>query len=97
VSEDSFAPPAFKPDEALQRAKRELRDLGLTEREGQFERRGQAIARIALDGASLTAAIVKRPGRSPEWSTKAVHNSAGLRDFMAELKRKLATWSDRDE
>ena len=35
-----FAPPPFKPDEALLRLQRELRDLGLSEREGVFERRG---------------------------------------------------------
>ena len=32
--EFGFAPPPFKPDEALQKLRRELRELGLTEREG---------------------------------------------------------------
>ena len=66
MSDDAFgfAPPPFKPDEALQRAKRELRELGLSEREGRFDRRGVAIAKLALDGATLKASIVKRPSRS---------------------------------
>jgi hypothetical protein len=97
MSEDFFAPPAFKPDEALQRAKRDLRGLGLTEREGRFERRGLAIARIAIDGPALKAGTVKRPGRSPEWTDKTLRDSAQLRDWIADLKTKLATWSDRDE
>jgi HrpA-like RNA helicase len=97
MSDDFFAPPPFKADEALQRARRELRELGLTEREGRFERKGQAIAKLALDGATLKAAIVKRPGRSPEWSEKTLRDAAALRDFVAELKKKLAGWSDRDE
>ena len=99
MSDDSFgfAPPPFRPDEALQRAKRDLRDLGLSEREGRFERRGQQVAKLAVDGATLKAAIVKRPGRSPEWTEKTLRDAAALRDFVAELKKKLATWTDRDD
>lgn len=91
-------PPAFEPGEALQRLKRELRDLGLAERAGVFERRGIAIARAAVDGASLQAARVKRPSRSsPEWQSRSLKSTADLRDFVAELKQRLAQWSDRDE
>jgi len=59
-----FAAPAFKPDEALQRAKRNLREMGLAERSGQFERAGVAIAKLTVDGAALQASMVKRPSRS---------------------------------
>jgi hypothetical protein len=97
MSDDFFAPPPFKPDEALQRAKRELRGLGLVEREGRFDRKAQAIARVAIDGDVLKAAIVKRPGLTPEWSEKILRSAADLRDFVADLKKKLASWSDRDE
>ncbi len=97
MSDDFFAPPPFKPDEALQRARRELRELGLIEREGRFERRGLAIAKLAIDGAALKASMVKRPGRSPEWTDKVLPDSASVRDFVADLKRKLASWTDRDE
>lgn len=92
-----FAPPPFNADEALQRAQRELRALGLAEREGRFERRGQQIAKLAVDGATLKASIVKRPGRSPEWTDKTLRDSAAVRDFVADLKKKLATWSDSDD
>ena len=97
MGDDFFAPPPFKPDEAIQGAQRELRALGLTEREGRFERKGQLIARIAIDGDTLKAGVVKRPGRSPEWTDKTLRDAAALRDFVAELKKKLAGWSERDE
>ena len=93
-----FAPPAFKPDEALQRLKRDLRELGLTEREGRFQRGATAMARVAVDGATIKAERVKRPSRnSPEWLVRTLRSSADARDFVADLKKQLALWSDRDD
>ena len=93
-----FALPPFQPDEALQRARRDLREMGLSERASTFERAGVAIAKLVVDGATLKASVVKRPSRSsPEWTHKTLSNSAMLRDWIAELKKKLAGWSDRDE
>ncbi len=93
-----WALPTFKPDEAIQTLKRELRALGLTEREGRFERRGTAIAKVAVDGAVLQAARVKRPSRSsPEWLPKTLKHGADVRDFVADLKKQLAAWSDADD
>ena len=99
MTEDaSFVPPSFKPDEALQRLKRELREMGLAEREGVFERRGVAIARVRVDGATLSAAIVKRPSRaSPQWQARTLASSAAVRDFSAELRKALQQWGDRDD
>ncbi len=94
----AFAPPPFKPDEALQRLEREWRDLGLVKREGHFERRGLAVARAAVDGAVVAAALVRQPSRlSPEWQTRVLKSSADARDLTNDLKKKLAAWSDRDE
>jgi len=94
----AFAAPPFKPDDALARLKRELRELGLAEREGRFERRGTPIAKAALDGGVVQAAVVGKPSRnSPEWQNKTLKSSADLRDFVADLKRRLAGWGDRDE
>ncbi len=98
AEEPGFAPPPFKPDEALQRLKRELRELGLSEREGVFERRGLAVARVRLDGAQLAAALVQRPSRaSPQWQARVLSSSAAVRDFSAETKKRLQQWGDRDE
>ena len=99
MSEDfGFAPPPFQPEDALQKLQRDLRELGLTERAGHFERRGTAIARAVIDGAVIRAARVKRPSRSsPEWLDKVLRSSADARDFVADLKKQLAQWSDRDD
>ncbi len=95
---DFFAAPAFKADEALQTLKRQLRELGLTEREGRFERRGVLIARAALVDGAIDAARVQRPSRnSPQWLNKSLNSSAAVRDFVADLKRQLAQWSDKDD
>lgn len=90
--------PAFDPAEALQRLKRELRALGLSEREGRFERRGALIARAALADGQLQAARVKRPTRSsPDWLPRTLRHQADLRDFVADLKKQLAVWGGSDD
>ncbi len=94
----NFAAPRFNPDETLTRLKRELREMGLTERAGTFERRGLVIVKLAVAGELINAAIVKRPSRgSPEWITSTLRDSAQVRSFSANLKTKLASWSDRDD
>ena len=96
--DQDFAPPAFQPDQALSALQRELRALGLSECAGVFERRGSAIARVAADGAVLLAARVRRPSRtSPEWLRSTLADAAQVRHFLAELKKQLALWSDRDD
>ncbi len=92
-----FALPAFKPDEALQRLRRDLRELGLTEREGRFERGGLEVARAVADDTVLRVSLVRRPSRSPEWTEKVLKDSAQVRDFVALVKKNLAGWSDHDE
>ncbi len=93
-----FAPPPFQPDAALQRMQRELRAMGLAERAGTFERRSIAIARVAVDGASLKAQRVKKPSRnSPVWQTTALTSHAAVTSFCSDLKKQLAAWSDSDD
>jgi hypothetical protein len=99
MTEDwAFAPPAFDAQEALASLKRSLRELGLAEREGRFERKTIAIARAVVEGEAIAAARVKRPSRSsPEWQERRLANSAQVRDFVADLKKQLAQWSDLDD
>lgn len=98
MNEDwEMAVPAFKPDDALQRLRRDLRELGLVEREGRFERRGSAIARAVADGTVLRVSLVKRPARSPEWIERVLKDGAQVRDFVALVKKNLSGWSDTDE
>ena len=100
MSEDTwgFAPPPFQPEEALQRLRRELRGLGLTERSGVFERAGLALVKAVVSQAHIEAAVVRKPSRnSPEWQTRTLKTSAEVRDFTQHLKKQLAQWSDRDD
>jgi hypothetical protein len=96
--DDFFAPPPFKPDEALAKLRRELRDLGLTERGGQFECSGQAIARVSVspDAASLQAALVRAPARTPQWQDRTLRQHADLRDFVTACKQLLARQASDD-
>ncbi|MEO8299612.1 MAG: hypothetical protein ABI574_17595 [Burkholderiales bacterium] len=97
MSDDFFAPPPFKADDALQRLRRDLRELGLTERAGTFEHRGQPVLQARVVDAVLDVAMVREPARTPQWLKRPVRSSAELRDLVAELKKQLARWKDRDD
>lgn len=93
-----WALPAFQPEQALRGLAQQLRALGLSERAGVFERRGQAVARAAVDGDAIAAARVKRPARSsPDWQARRLRHAGDVRDFVADLKKALAQWSDHDD
>ena len=56
------------------------------------------MAKAQLGEGSIEAARVKRPSRnSPEWQARSLKSSADVRDFVADLKKHLAQWSDTDE
>jgi hypothetical protein len=94
----AFALPPFVAADGLARLRRELRALGLEERGGVFERRGLAIARAAVEDGLLRVAVVARPARaSPQWADRVLASSAQVRDFVADLKKKLDRWTDRDD
>jgi hypothetical protein len=97
MSDDFFALPAFKPLDALQRLKRELRALGLSEREARFERRGVALVRLWLEGDRLNAAVVRAPARSPDWQARALPDQAAVRAFLDDVRQRLARWQDVDD
>ena len=90
-----FATPPFNVQEALQRLKRDLREMGLVERGQAWERRGLLLVQLSTNGTQIDAQRVKRPARSsPEWLHKTLKSSADVRDFSADLKRQLALWND---
>lgn len=94
MADDFFSPPPFKAEEALVQLKRGLRDLrALSERGAGFELKGQPVIDLAVDGATLRARIAKRPARSPEWETRVLKNSADVRQFTADVKKRLENWS----
>jgi hypothetical protein len=92
--ETSFAPPPFKPEEALQSLKRHLRDLRLAERGPAFELKGQSVVELAVSGTTIEARLAKRPQRTPEWTTHVLRDGPGLRRFVDLVKQQLARWSD---
>ncbi|MBT9492936.1 MAG: hypothetical protein IV107_11465 [Paucibacter sp.] len=90
-----FAPPAFKPDEALTQLKRVLRDIRpLSERNNQYSLQGQVVLGLSLTGAVLQARLAKRPASSPDWELRDCKNSAEVRALQDEIKRRVARWTD---
>jgi hypothetical protein len=96
-ADDFFAPPPFKPTEALQRLQRDLRSLGLVERAGVFERQGQAWVTVRTAAQALEVALAKAPARTPQWQPRTLKDNAQLRDFVAAVKQQLARHDDRSE
>ncbi|MGY4830863.1 hypothetical protein ACVNIS_19990 [Sphaerotilaceae bacterium SBD11-9] len=98
MSDDFFALPAFKPDEALVSLKRQLRDLKpLAERGTSFEIGGKRVVDLAADATTITARLAKRPATSPEWQTLSLKNSADVRKCVDEVKKRLARWQQDAE
>ncbi len=96
--EDFFALPAFKPDEALQTMKRQLRDLRpLVERGTGFEIGGKRVVDLAADDTIITARLAKRPATSPEWQTLTLKSSADVRKCVDEVKKRLSRWQQDAE
>ena len=98
MSEDSFgfAPPPFRPDDALAQIKRALRDLKLGERGDGFELRGKRVVELALDGASINARLARKLALTPQWDTQTVKSTGDQRKLVAEVKRLLARWGQED-
>jgi len=97
MSDDfGFAPPPFKPDDALLQLKRSLRDLKLAERGNGFELRGKRVVELAVDGAQINARLARRLMLTPQWDTQAVKSAADQRKLLDEVKKRLARWEHED-
>jgi hypothetical protein len=99
MSDDFFALPPFKPAEALQLLKRNLRDLRtLTERGDAFELKGARVIELAAADKQIDARLAKRPmrGGTPEWDAFTLAGSPDVRKFTDEVKRRLARWTEED-
>lgn len=91
-----FAPPPFKPEDALQGIKRTLRDLKLTERDKGFELRGKPVLEITTEADALQLRIARKPALTPEWDRISVRNANEQRRFIDEIKKRLARWAQED-
>jgi hypothetical protein len=95
MSDDFFAPPAFKPAEALAQLKRQLRELRpLAERGNAFQLQGQDVLDLQAHDNTIRARLAKRPARSPEWTLHTLKSSADVRQFLDAVKAQLRRWSD---
>ena len=100
MSDDDFgfAPPPFKPAEALVQLKRSLRDLRtVTERGDGFELKGARVIELAVAERAIDARLAKRPSRQvPEWDRFTLDGSAAVRKFVDEVRKRLARWTEED-
>jgi hypothetical protein len=93
-----FAPPQFKPAEALVLLKRGLRDLRtLTERGDNYELKGARVMELAAGETAIEAKLAKKPSRQvPEWDRFSLTASTDLRKFTDEVKKRLARWTEEE-
>ena len=91
-----FAPPSFKPEEALVQLKRALRDLKLTERGNSFEMRGKRVLELQLDDTALQVRMARKLALTPEWDKQTVASAPEQRKLVDEVKKRLARW-EREE
>jgi hypothetical protein len=95
--DDFFAPPPFRPDEALIQLRRMLRDLrSLTERGGGFEWKGQAVVELSAQAQAIQARLARRPARTPEWTAFTLQGHPDVRRFAAEVKKRVEQWDSDD-
>ena len=103
MAEDSsdwgFAPPPFQAEQALEKWRRELRNLKLTERAGHFEWRGRPVLSVQLEPDHLKVRVAQRPAQhTPEWEPeRQVRDHAAMRHLMSDLQKRLARWAERDD
>ncbi len=88
-----FAPPAFRPAEALLALRRQLRECKpLVERGSRWELRGRAVIELSTDEAAISARLARRPALSPEWESFRLASSPELRRFVDSVRKRLAQW-----
>ena len=91
-----FAAPPFSADGALVQLRRALRDLRLNERGPSFELRGKCIAELKVDGTTIAAKIARKPALTPEWDRQHIKSAADQRQFVDEVRKRLARWERED-
>lgn len=98
MSDDFFAPPPFRPDDAMVNLRRSVRDWRmLHERGNTWEMQGVVVLRLAVQDGAIHASLAKRLARTPEWENHTLRSSLDVRKFTEELKRRVNRWGDRDE
>ena len=93
-----FAPPPFKPDEALVQLRRQLRELRpLAERGPGFDYKAKAVIELAVaEDGRIDARLAKRPAQRPEWTAHRLGSGADVRRFVDTVRQQLRRWDDDD-
>lgn len=91
-----FAPPPFKPEDALLQIKRSLRDLKLAERGNSFELRGKRVVELSADSTTITAKLARKLALTPQWDTVVVKSTTEQRKLVDDVKKRLARWDQED-
>lgn len=93
MDEHGFAPPPFRPAEALVLLKRQLRDLKpLAERGNRYEIKGRPVIQLDAADTGLTARLARRPATAPEWAVETLASSLDVRRFLDTVKKRLKQW-----
>ncbi len=91
-----FAPPPFDAAAALLTLRRQLRDLQLDERGGQFLLKGRPVAELRVGEGGIEARLVNRPALAPEWTSHSLKSAADVRRFADTVRLQLGRWSADD-
>ena len=97
MSDDwGFAPPPFKPEQALLQLQRAMRDCKLSGRGDGFELRGKSVIEFEIRDGAVAVRLARRLANTPEWDTLSVKNAADQRKLVDEVKKRLARWLEED-
>jgi hypothetical protein len=97
MSDDFFASlPPFNAEDGLERLRRGLRDLRVFNERGaaRFDWKGKPAIEAAVDGKVIRVRFAKRPAHAPEWELQTLKDSADVRRWLDDLKKRVARWSE---
>jgi hypothetical protein len=99
---DFFALPAFKPDEALVKLRRDLRERKPLQEQGsgspvvRFGLKGITVVELSVADGAIQCAVAKRVSQRPEWQCSALKSSAEVRKALDTITAQLKRWEDED-
>jgi hypothetical protein len=96
---DFFALPAFKPDEALVKLRRDLRDRKPLQEQGsgavvRFALKGVVVVELSVAEGAIACAVAKRLSQRPEWQRSTLKSSADVRKALDAIGLQLKRWED---
>lgn len=100
----AFALPPFDAVAGRLQLQRALRDLQLDGRgDSSYLLQGRPVVEVgpvtpAASGgaAAIPVRVVRRPAVTPEWESRTLRSSGETRQFLEEVRRRLARWRDDD-